>query len=151
MKRQSFTRQSSSLSLTSSLQHERSGSSIIFIELLAYSSRMLYYRVEDIFAGKSEADKVLHKDSSPTLGYLLLPDMKWDLTTVSTLYLLAIAVSRDIKSLRDLRKEHLPMLRSIRREACRVVHEKWGLEAGSLRFYVHYQPSYCQSPFLAFA
>ena len=70
--------------------------------------------------------------------------MKWDLINVSTLYLTALTLKEGIHTLRDLRKEHLPMLRGIRREATRIVKERWGLDAGSLRFYVHYQPSYCR-------
>ncbi|KAI0938861.1 hypothetical protein AcV5_000448 [Taiwanofungus camphoratus] len=100
------------------------------------------FRVEDTLQGKSEAEKVLYKDPSQDVGYVLLPDMKWDLTTVSSLYLLAIAFSRSIRSLRDLRKTHLGMLKSIRKEAARVVMDRWGLEQGSLRMFVHYQPSY---------
>ncbi|GBE87666.1 scavenger mRNA decapping enzyme [Sparassis latifolia] len=98
--------------------------------------------VEDILGGRSEAHKVLYREHSSDLGYVLLPDMKWDLTTLSSLYLVAISVSRDIHSLRDLNKHHLDMLRSIRREAARVVKERWGLRQGSLRMFVHYQPSY---------
>lgn len=70
--------------------------------------------------------------------------MKWDLVTVSSLYLMAIALSRNIRSLRDLRKKHLPMLRSIRAEATRIVKERWRLGEGSIRLFVHYQPSYCE-------
>lgn len=98
----------------------------------------------DILSGKSEADKVLFKDPSPESGYVILPDMKWDLTTIASLYLVAIVLTQDIRSLRDLRKRHLGMLRSIRKEASRIVKEKWNLPDGSLRFYVHYQPSYCK-------
>ncbi|KAI8986786.1 scavenger mRNA decapping enzyme [Trametes punicea] len=98
--------------------------------------------VENILNGVSEAEKVLFRDPSPDLGYLILPDMKWDLTTVSSLYLIAIAFNRGIRSLRDLNKTHLGMLKSIRREAARVVMERWGLGYGSLRMFIHYQPSY---------
>ncbi|KAI0330054.1 scavenger mRNA decapping enzyme [Cubamyces sp. BRFM 1775] len=98
--------------------------------------------VENILNGVSEVEKVLYQDPSPDSGYLLLPDMKWDLTTISSLYLVAIAFNRGIRSLRDLNKTHLPMLKSIRREAARVVKERWGLDYGSLRMFIHYQPSY---------
>ncbi|KDQ60309.1 hypothetical protein JAAARDRAFT_67869 [Jaapia argillacea MUCL 33604] len=98
--------------------------------------------VTDILTGKTEAEKVLFKDDCPDYGYLILPDMKWDLTTVSSLYLVAIAFSSNIRSLRDLRKRHLGMLRSIKREAARVVKERWGVGRGGLRLFVHYQPSY---------
>jgi len=68
--------------------------------------------------------------------------MKWDLKTVSSLYLVALVQDRRIRSLRDLRKGHVGLLSSIRSEAERVVQEKWGLGRGALRMYVHYQPSY---------
>lgn len=98
--------------------------------------------VEHILNGVSEADKVLHRDDSPEKGFVLLPDMKWDLSNVSTLYLVAISLNRSIRSLRDLKKEHVEMLRNIKSEATRIVKEKWSLTPGNLRFYVHYQPSY---------
>ncbi|CDO73905.1 hypothetical protein BN946_scf185016.g62 [Trametes cinnabarina] len=98
--------------------------------------------VENILNGVSEVEKVLFRDPSPEHGYLILPDMKWDLATVSSLYLVAIAFNRNIRSLRDLNKSHLGMLKSIRREAARVAKERWGLGHGSLRMFIHYQPSY---------
>lgn len=96
--------------------------------------------MENILTGISEQSKILY--SSPE--FVLLPDMKWDGTTVSSLYLLAIVQDRTIRSLRDLRKTHVSLLKSIRSEALRVVSEKWNLGDGSLRFAIHYQPSYCE-------
>jgi len=94
--------------------------------------------VEDVLNGISEQKKVLY--SSPE--FMILPDMKWDLTTISSLYLVAIAQDRTIKSLRDLRKRHVPLLQGIRDEANRVGQDKYGLSSGSLRMFIHYQPSY---------
>ncbi|PSS37977.1 hypothetical protein PHLCEN_2v160 [Hermanssonia centrifuga] len=104
---------------------------------------LINFRVEDILSGKSEVDKILHRAPSPEYGYVILPDMKWDLITISSLYLMAISLSSSIRSLRDLRKSHLPMLRSIRVETARIVKERWGLGEGSIRMFIHYQPSYC--------
>ncbi|EGN92531.1 hypothetical protein SERLA73DRAFT_79467 [Serpula lacrymans var. lacrymans S7.3] len=103
-------------------------------------SRTLW--VDDLLSGKSEADRILYKDEASDYGYIILPDMKWDMTTVSALYLVAIAQSRAIRSLRDLRKHHLGMLKSIRRESLKIVREKWDLLEGGIRLFVHYQPSY---------
>ncbi|KAH7929273.1 scavenger mRNA decapping enzyme [Leucogyrophana mollusca] len=94
--------------------------------------------VSDILSGASEASKILF--SSP--AFALLPDMKWDLTTVPALYLVALARDPALRSLRDLRAPHVPLLEAIRAEAHRVVWERWGLERGGVRLYVHYQPSY---------
>jgi m7GpppX diphosphatase len=103
------------------------------------------FRVHNILNHITEADQILYEDTSPTTGFLLLPDLKWDRKTLSSLYLVAIAHSSSIKSLRDLRKQHIPMLQSIKREASRTAHEKWGIGEGSLRFFIHYQPSYCEN------
>jgi len=68
--------------------------------------------------------------------------MKWDLKTLTSLYLLSIVQNRSLRSLRDLRRHHIPLLQSIQTEADRVVKDKWNLPKGSLRMYIHYQPSY---------
>ena len=100
--------------------------------------------VQEIISGRSEANKVLYR--SPSDNFLILPDMKWDLTTVNSLYLVAIVISSEVRSLRDLNGRHVEMLRCIRAEAVRVVSERWGLREGEVRLFVHYQPSYCESP-----
>ena len=51
---------------------------------------------------------------------------------VKDLYCLAICHRRDIRSLRDLTAEHLPLLRHILDAGVRVVCETYGVEAGSL-------------------
>ncbi|KAL1744262.1 HIT-like domain-containing protein [Schizophyllum fasciatum] len=95
--------------------------------------------VMDILEGRSEQDKVLFDCAD----FILLPDMKWDLTTVSSLYICAIARDESLKSLRDLRAAHIPLLKTIQREAARVVAEKWpAVGAGGLRMFIHYQPTY---------
>lgn len=37
---------------------------------------------------------------------------------------------------------HLPLLRSIRAQAYDIVQKKWALGPGTLRMWLHYQPSY---------
>jgi m7GpppX diphosphatase len=103
-------------------------------------------RIDAIVSGRSEAEKVLFRSPSEAdpFGFLILPDMKWDLANLTSLYLVALMLLPDIKSLRDLNRSHLPLLRSIRHEAARVVKDRWGLEATELRLFVHYQPSYCK-------
>lgn len=63
---------------------------------------------------------------------------------MSSLYLLAIAQSRSIRSLRDIRYDHLHMLRSIRYECEQAAIKEYGVQPGTLRFFVHYQPTYCK-------
>ena len=101
-------------------------------------------RVLDILEGRAEQEKVLYDCPD----FILVPDMKWDLTTISSLYICAIARVERLRSLRDLRGEHIPLLKGIQREATRVVAEKWpAVGAGGLRMFIHYQPTYCRSSF----
>ncbi|KAG8964723.1 hypothetical protein FRC00_001379 [Tulasnella sp. 408] len=110
--------------------------------LFAVGRRLLLPRVLNILSHKTEFEKILYEDPSPTDGFIVLPDFKWDCTTISQLYLVALVHASDVKSLRDLRKCHINLLKSIRREVARVSMEKWGVGQDSLRLFVHYQPSY---------
>jgi len=94
--------------------------------------------VTEILEGHKEQSKILFSSSD----FLILPDMKWDLHTIGSLYLIAIVRDETLHSLRDLRANHIPLLKSIRREAATVAQEKWGIVRGGLRMYIHYQPSY---------
>lgn len=67
----------------------------------------------NILEGRSEADRVIYQDSDPEVGFVLLPDLKWDQQEMENLYVLAIARKRGILSLRDITADHLPMLRNI--------------------------------------
>lgn len=124
--------------------------------------------VYNILDGTAEAENVLYRDDDPETGFVLTPDLcvhgsqmvllysclseltsparrKWDQKTMSALYLLVLTQDRTIRSLRDLRTRHLPLLRKIRSECERIAIERYGIEKGELRFFVHYQPTYCAS------
>ncbi|KAJ7760496.1 scavenger mRNA decapping enzyme [Mycena metata] len=94
--------------------------------------------VTEILDGHKEQSKLLFSSSD----FIILPDMKWDLHTVGSLYLIAIVRDNSIRSIRDLRVRHIALLKSIQREAIAVASEKWGVLQGGLRMYMHYQPSY---------
>lgn len=58
-------------------------------------------------------ERVIYRDDDPDVGFALVPDLKWDQKELENLYVLAIAMKRGVLSLRELRAEHLPMLRNI--------------------------------------
>ena len=112
----------------------------------------------NILDGKKEAERVLYNDTDPENGFTIIPDLKWDQTSMSALvsppvrlekglnreYLSVLVRTRAIRSLRDLTKHHLPLLNAIRAETRRVVQDKFGVDDNKIRLFVHYQPSYCE-------
>ncbi|UYV66967.1 DCPS [Cordylochernes scorpioides] len=98
--------------------------------------------VYNILEHKSEADRIVLEDQDPDIGFVLLPDMKWNQSQLENLYLLAICHRRDLRSLRDLTAEHLPLLRNIRDKATAAIVDKYGISSSRLRTYLHYLPSY---------
>jgi hypothetical protein len=42
-------------------------------------------RVRNILSGQEEAERVVFDDPDPVEGFMIIPDLKWDMKTVSTL------------------------------------------------------------------
>lgn len=103
--------------------------------------------VQNILQGISETESVLYSDPDPKTGFVILPDMKWDRRTLSSLYLMAIVRDGSLVTLRDLTKQHVPLLRKIQQAGQKVAHEVYGLSESTdstspLRCFVHYMPTY---------
>ncbi|XP_067115721.1 m7GpppX diphosphatase [Osmerus mordax] len=98
--------------------------------------------VYNILEKKAEANRIVYEDPDQDVGFVLLPDLKWDQKQLDNLYLIAIVHRRDIKSLRDLTAQHLPLLRNIRQKGEKSILERYGVPASKMRVYLHYQPSY---------
>ncbi|TKY87170.1 hypothetical protein EX895_003847 [Sporisorium graminicola] len=104
--------------------------------------------VYNILEHKKEADSILFEDPDPEKGFIIVPDLKWDQKTTSSLYIQAIVHNRELRSIRDLTKEHVELLEKVKTEASRVAFEKYGLVGrdntaqGNVRCFLHYHPSY---------
>nr|CAG4651842.1 EOG090X06NK [Triops cancriformis] len=98
--------------------------------------------VSNILEHRKEKERIVYEDPDPELGFILLPDFKWDGQTVANLYLIAIVHKKGLASLRTLDQESLPMLRNILKQGSKAIEDKYGLAASQQRIYIHYQPSY---------
>ena len=76
--------------------------------------------------------------------FFVVQDMKWDGGNIKALYLQMIACDRRLRSLRDLRAEHLPLLRDMRDRGLQAISAKYKTPRASLLAYFHYPPSYYQ-------
>jgi m7GpppX diphosphatase len=104
----------------------------------------------NILDGRTEQEDVLARinwASASNEGFLLLPDLNWDRKTVQGLHLLALVQRRDIWSLRDFRRKHVPWLKSMRAEIIKAVTNislfpPGTIDEDEIKCYVHYQPTY---------
>ncbi|KAK0525251.1 hypothetical protein OC835_005670 [Tilletia horrida] len=101
--------------------------------------------VYNILDKVKEKDSIIYEDADPQNGFIIVPDLKWDQRTLSSLYLVAIVHNRALRSLRDLTPQHLPLLKAVRDAAQRVAADRFGVHADrgpSVRCFLHYQPTY---------
>lgn len=68
----------------------------------------------NILEHKAEVERIVVEDEDPEVGFVLLPDLKWDTKQTDNLYLLAIVRPCGLRSLRDLTDKHLPLLLNVR-------------------------------------
>lgn len=96
--------------------------------------------VFNILEGRTEQEDVIMRDAGqgPEDAFLMLPDLNWDRKTLSSLHLLALVHRRDIWSLRDLKKHHVPWLKYLRQRVLEATVSMYpGLEQDHLKLYVH--------------
>ncbi|EMR08749.1 hypothetical protein PNEG_02922 [Pneumocystis murina B123] len=99
--------------------------------------------VYNILDHLAEKEHILYEYPDKENGFIIIPDLKWDQKTVSTLYYVAIVHRRDISSLRDLKKEHIPLLLHIKQAALDIIPKKFQeISQDQLKFFIHYHPSY---------
>jgi m7GpppX diphosphatase len=104
--------------------------------------------VFNILDGKTEVEDVIYRTEpwgheENREGFLMLPDLNWDRTTLEALHLLALVERRDLWSLRDLKRGHVEWLRHMKeRLLAATVATYPTVERDQLKLYVHYQPTY---------
>lgn len=104
--------------------------------------------IYDILEGRAEQEDVMHRrvsddDAAENEGFMLLPDLNWDRKTIASLHCLGLCERRDIWSLRDLCKKHVPWLKHMRQKLLDATAKLYpALEEDQLKLYVHYQPTY---------
>uniref|UniRef100_A0A915DUF6 m7GpppX diphosphatase n=1 Tax=Ditylenchus dipsaci TaxID=166011 RepID=A0A915DUF6_9BILA len=105
-------------------------------------SHMSVSWVHNLLDKKAEVDRIILEEEDKSTGFIVAPDLKWNGTDVDNLYLQAIVHRRDIRSVRDLTADELPLLEGIRDKVLQLLKEKWALSKGQVKMYFHYQPSY---------
>ncbi|CAM1511366.1 Fc.00g088790.m01.CDS01 [Cosmosporella sp. VM-42] len=94
--------------------------------------------VFNIIEGRKEVEDVIYRTKlgeAGDEGFLLLPDLNWDRKTLDALHLLALVERRDIWSLRDLKKKHIPWLKHMKAKLLAATCETYpSIEPDQLKF-----------------
>merc|ERR1712083_263368 len=91
-----------------------------------------------ILSGEKEKENIVFQNDM----FILEKDYKFNEGDLRTTYCLVLPIQKDLKTVRDLRAEHLPMLKSIRDNCLKAIEDKWGLDPSKVRAYFHYLPTY---------
>jgi hypothetical protein len=62
----------------------------------------------------------------------------------NSIHWLAVATDTSLRTMRDLRGHHIPMLIALYTQACQKIHEEMGIPLDQIMAYVHYPPSVYQ-------
>lgn len=73
--------------------------------------------IENVLDGKSELDLVIHRNEQ----FLIKVDWKMNTLDIETLHLLVFPLDRQLKTVRDLTKEHIPMLKAIKEQGYHMI------------------------------
>ena len=74
----------------------------------------------------------------------IFPDIKWkniEDKNIEHLHILSIPIDRSLRTIRDLHKEHIPMLIYLRDTTFKLLKEKYSIDNTKIKAYIHYPPS----------
>ncbi|VEL25172.1 unnamed protein product, partial [Protopolystoma xenopodis] len=67
--------------------------------------------VDNILLGKAETDRIIFSDQDPNIGFTLVLDFRWDGRFLQSMHILGLVPHPGLTCLRDLRSEHIPLLK----------------------------------------
>ncbi|KAI2615671.1 scavenger mRNA decapping enzyme [Hypoxylon sp. NC1633] len=100
----------------------------------------------NIIEGRKEVEDVIYRTPlgrDGDEGFLMLPNLHWDRKTIEALHMLGIVERRDIWSLRDLKKKHVPWLRHMKTKLVDATVKTYPqIDTDQLKLFCHYHPTY---------
>lgn len=86
---------------------------------------------------ENECDDILYIDDN----IIIILNYHWNLVDMNKFHLLIIIRDEKLRSLRDLRGEHLPLLRNTLKKGFDIVRSVYGLSERDIKMSIHYPPS----------
>ena len=108
----------------------------LYIDKMEHSKNNQW--IYNVLEKKKEVELMIYENDQ----FMLSKDWKFNDGDLETLYCLAMVKRRDLYTLRDLNKSHIPMLKNIREEGLRAIEAKFGVKSSSIRVFIHYYPTF---------
>jgi m7GpppX diphosphatase len=97
-----------------------------------------YQWMLNILEKKNEVESIV----IDTINFLVVKDYKWkNHNDYTQLHLLAICKDQTIRSIRDLKKEHVPILKEIRKDVLNYIMNMFNINENKIKITFHYPPS----------
>lgn len=93
--------------------------------------------IKQVINNNSESERIIYSDDK----FLLIPPKKWYQYDKKKMHLLAFVKDINIRSLRDLRGHHVPLLKHILNTSLDVIEKECNIQKNKIRTYIHYHPS----------
>jgi m7GpppX diphosphatase len=93
--------------------------------------------IYNIIDGYDEQDKIIFQDEL----FILIPTYTWNLIDLKKFHLLAIIKDKNLRSIRDLRNEHIDLLNHIKKISLPIIETKYNINSNKIKMYFHYLPS----------
>jgi m7GpppX diphosphatase len=93
--------------------------------------------IYNIIDGTAEQDQILYSDEH----FILIPSFTFDGKSVDKLHYLAIPRDKSLRTIRDLRAEHCPLLRHMKCLSLNALASHFHLREENLKIFFHYDPS----------
>ncbi|GMH59063.1 hypothetical protein TrST_g10275 [Triparma strigata] len=110
--------------------------------------------LDNVIEKRKEVERILYDDSSILINVdtkwsshhplFELPKSTWssDKTIIEDLYLLAYFKEKGLYTLRELRVDHIPVLKKIKEEGLKICEEVYGIQRKRVRVFMHYHPQF---------
>ena len=93
--------------------------------------------IYNIIDGIEEQDKILYRDEL----CIVIPTYMWDSVNLDKLHILCLPTNIQLRSIRSLTSEHIPLLEHMKKVTLETIKNKYGIDESYLKMFFHYDPS----------
>jgi len=93
--------------------------------------------IYNILDGSSEQEYILYRDDK----CIVIPTYMWDSVNIDKLHILCLPIDLNLRSIRSLTNEHIPLLEHMERVTTEIIKIKYDLDECYLKMFFHYEPS----------